>query len=286
MENVCFEIRHADGRQERTAAAGSRIVIGSGAHCDVRLSADQAAFEHVVIEDQPAGPLLRCLAAMPTTMLDGSALTERLLGPSAMLCIGATQIHITRPVLAIVAKKSALGPAMVAKLLVVAALVGGIVKVAGMTTEDAMAPPPAIPELFAKTGAACPRTDLAEARAVADEQRANADGARDRSPFDPRESRAAIKAYETASACYRVTQSAEASADAAQSAKRMREETLLDFRARRVRLERLLLVNDYELAAQDVAVLTGLTEGQQGEYPRWLAAVAQDIKNHNVEKNK
>ena len=70
-----------------------------------------------------------------------------------------------------------------------------------------------------------------------------------------------------------------------ESAKRMRDETLLDFRARRVRLERLLLVSDYELAAQDVAILRALTDGQQGEYAQWLRTVAQEIKNHNVEKS-
>jgi hypothetical protein len=174
---------------------------------------------------------------------------------------------------------------MIAKLLVVAALFAAIIKVSTTVQQEAIAAPPAMPELFAKTSNDCPRKDLAEARAVADEQRANADGARERSPFDPREARSAVKSYEIAAACYRLAQSAEASADAAQSAKRMREETLLDFRARRVRLDRVLLVNDYELASQDVTVLRALTEGQQGEYAQWLATVAQDIKNHNAEKN-
>lgn len=286
MANLAFEIRHADGRQERTSAQASRIVIGCGAHCDVRLAADQVAVEHVAIEDHPAGPLIRGLAPMPQATLDGVPLTAQPLGPTSFLCIGATQIRISRVAHAAVAKKSAIGPAVIAKLLVVAGLVGAIIHVSSMSTAEPIAPPPATPELFAKAPTTCPRTDPAEARAVADEQRANADGARDRSPFDPRESRSAVKSYEIAAACYRLTQSLEASEDAAQSARRMREDTLLDFRARRVRLERLLLVNDYELAAQDVAVLSALTEGQQGEYPRWLAAVAQELKNQNVEKNR
>jgi len=253
METLCFEIRHADGRHERTAAQAPRIVIGSGAHCDVRLAADQAAFEHVAIEDQPAGPLVRCLATTPEATLDGAPLTTHLLGASATVRIGATQIHITRAVHALAVKKSAMGPAMIAKLLVVAALIGAIVKVSAAATDEPLAAPPAMPELFAKTSDVCPRSDPAEARAVADDQRLNGDGARERSPFDPRESRAAIKSYEIAAACYRLAKSPEASADAAQSARRMRDDTLLDFRARRVRLERLLLV---------------------------------EIKNHYVEKNR
>jgi hypothetical protein len=285
MENLNFEIRHADGRLERTAAEASRIVIGSGAHCDVRLAADQAAFEHVAIEAQPAGLVVRCLAATPPTSLDGVVLAAQLLGPAALLRIGATQIQITRVVHAAAVKSGGIGPAMIAKLALIGLLGCAIFMASRMTREEAVAAPPEMPDLFAKTANECPRKDLAEARAVADEQRANADGARERSPFDPREARSAVKSYEIAAACYRLAQSAEASADATQSAKRMREETLLDFRARRVRLERVLLVNDYELASQDVTVLRALTEGQQGEYAQWLATVAQDIKNHNAEKN-
>jgi len=284
MEPLRFDILHADGRRERTVAQASRIVIGSGAHCDVRLAADQAAFEHVAIEDHAAGPLVRGVTPTPQSTLDGVPLTARLLGPSGLLRIGATEIQISRAEQVVAVKKSTVGPAMIAKLLVVAALVGAIAKISATGNEEPLAAPPALPELFDKTPSVCPRTDPAEARAVADDQRANGDGARERSPFDPRESRAAIKSYEIAAACYRLLQSAEASAEATQSARRMRDETLLEFRARRVRLERLLLVNDYELAAQDVAVLSALTEGQSGEYSRWLATVAQEIKNHNVEK--
>ena len=94
-----------------------------------------------------------------------------------------------------------------------------------------------------------------------------------------------IARYELAAACYRRANAMDAAEESASNAKRMREETTLDFRARRVRLERVLLVSDFEVAAQDVAVLRALTEGQQGEYTRWLASVTQDIKNQKVEKS-
>ncbi len=284
METLAFEICHADGRQERTSAQGARIVIGSGAHCDVRLAADQAAFEHVAIEEHATGPQIRNLAPAAATTLDGAPFAARALGPSALvsLGIGTTQIRILREARVAVVKSSSIGPMMIAKLLVVAALGAAIVKVSTMGPDAPPTASPPMPELFAKTSAECPRKDLAEARSIADDQRALGDGARDRSPFDPRESRAAIKSYEIAAACFRLANQAEASESAAQSARRMREETTLDFRERRVRLERVLLVNDYDLAAQDVAVLSALTEGQQGEYQRWLAGVAQDIKNHNA----
>jgi hypothetical protein len=286
MEELSFEIRHGDGRHERTAARAARIVIGSGAHCDVRLAADQAAVEHVVIESHPAGPLVRNLAMPPAFTPDGMALTALPLTSTVTLRIGATQIQIARVVAAVKAKESSVSPAMIAKLGVVGVLVGAIFMVSRMGGEQPLGESPPMPELFAPAALACPRTDRGEARAVADDQRANADGARERSPFDPREARSAVKSYETAAACYRLAESAEASDEAADSARRMREETTLDFRERRVRLERLLVVKDYELASQDVAVLRALTEGQSGEYAQWLTTVAQEIKNQKQENEK
>lgn len=252
----------------------------------MRLAANQAAFEHVAVEDQPGGPILRSLATAPPTTLDGALLAVRALGHSATLDIGATQVRVSRAVVAVETKSRRMSGAMVAKLAVVGVLVGAIVMVSRSRQDEPSAAPPRMPELFAKAAEDCPRADHAEARAVAEDQRAIADGARERSPFDPHEARSAVRSYEIAAACYRAAQLPDASEDAAQSARRMREETTLDFRARRVRLERVLAVKDYELAAKDVAVLRALTDGQQGEYPRWLASVAQEIKNQKVEKER
>ncbi|MDB4937206.1 MAG: hypothetical protein JWP87_4178 [Labilithrix sp.] len=285
MEQLTFDILHADGRRESTTAQAPRIVVGSGAHCDVRLAPDQAAFEHVAIEDHPAGPLMRSLATSPAVVLDGAPLTTHALGAVTTFRIGATQIEIKRAVLGVEAQSSSLGPAMIAKLAVVALLAVGIFAVSHMNKEQPVAAPPKMPELFAKAVTECPRTDPAEARVLGDDNRALGGGARERSPFDPREARSAVRSYELAAVCYRRANALEAAEESASNAKRMREETTLDFRARRVRLERVLLVGDYEVAAQDVAVLRALTEGQPGEYTRWLASVTQDIKNQKAEKS-
>lgn len=285
METFEFDILHADGRRERTTASAPRIVIGSGAHCDVRLSADQAAFEQVVIEQAPGlPPRIAALVAMPLSTLDGAPVQGQTPPPRSLLVIAGTRIQVTRVVPQASVRASALPPAMVAKLAIIAGLAVAIGVL--LTRGPAPAPPAptAVPQLFGAPPSACSRVDATEARATADDQRARGDAARERSPFDPREARVAVASYEMAAACYRQVQAADASADAAQCAARLREETTLDFRARRVRLERLLLVADYELAAQDVAVLGALTEGQTGEYPEFLASVQQTIKNRKMEK--
>ncbi len=285
MEQLHFDILHADGRRETTTAQAARILVGSGAHCDVRLAPDQAAFEHVAIESDPSGPMLRSLATSPPVVLDGMPLLTHSLGPLTTIRIGATQIQISRAVLGADVPSASMTPAMMAKLAVVALLLVAVIAVSRMSKEQPVLAPPATPALFTTAATACPRTDPAEARVLADDNRALADGARERSPFDPREARSAVRSYEIAAACYRAAHLPEAADDASSSAKRMRDETTLDFRARRVRLERVLLVKDYEVAAQDVAVLRALTDGQHGEYTRWLVSVSQDIKNQKVEKS-
>ena len=287
MDTYQLLIHHPDGRRERTAAANARVIIGSGAHCDARLAADQAAFEHVVLNQaDPAAPFVRALATQPTATLDGQPFTQAALGASAVLVIGGTRIEITRAAHVAVAKSSALGPAMIAKVAVIVVLFGAIAAIT-MKSNDAQAtPPPPMPELFDKEAASCPKTDAVQAKAIADDQRLAGDAARERSPFDPREARLAVKSYELASACYRQVQSVQVADEAAQNAKRLREETVLDFRARRVRLERLMLVGDYELAAQDVAVLSALTEGTTSGYAQYLAGVTQTIKNNQGDKKK
>ncbi|MDB5216546.1 MAG: hypothetical protein JWO86_4473, partial [Myxococcaceae bacterium] len=150
MEQLTFHILHADGRRESTTAQALRIVIGSGAHCDVRLAPDQAAFEHVAIEDHPAGPLMRSLATSPAVVLGGAPLSSQALGMSTTFSIGATQIEIKRAVVGAAAESNSLSPAMIAKLAVVALLAVGIFAVSQMNKEQAVAAPPKMPELFAK----------------------------------------------------------------------------------------------------------------------------------------
>jgi hypothetical protein len=208
-----------------------------------------------------------------------------LLGAATVLRVGASEIQISRAVVAAAAANAALGPAMIAKLGVIALLAVAIFAASRPRAEQTNAAPPRAPSLFASAATDCPRVDESEARVVAEDQRAIADGARERSPFDPREVRSAVRSYELAAACYRVAQRRSDADEATQSAQRMRDETILDFRARRIRLERVLVVKDYEVAAQDVAVLRALTEGgQEDQYSRWLASVSQDIKNQKVEK--
>lgn len=278
MEELKFDIHYADGRKERSVVQAARVIIGSGAHCDVRLSPDQAAFEHVIIEMLPDATRVQRLAPTPTATLDGAAFTVTSLGPSGVLTIGGTVIRMERAAVVGLAEQNKLGAAVIMKGALFAFLLGAIIIVSNLPEEGAGAAPAKLPELFPAHETLCPGSDPAEARAVAADSFALADGARERSPFEPREAIAAVKAYDLAAACHRAAGDARAADDASRLAREIEEATRTELRARRVRLERMLAVKDYEVARQDVTVLRALLEGQRSEYVEWLKKIDQDLK--------
>jgi hypothetical protein len=283
VEELRFDIEHADGRKERSVVQSARVVIGSGAHCDVRLSPDQAAFEHVAVEMFPDATRVTRLAKEPAT-LDGSLFTIAPLGPCGTVGVGQTIICIERAAVASAGQQNKLGAGVIVRAAVLVSLAVAIFYMSTMPDSGVGGAPADPPELFPAQQARCTRTDAEEARALAVDTHAIADGARERSPFEPREAIAAVKAYDLASACYRLAGDSASAAETSRDARELEDATRSELRARRVRLERMLAVKDYEIARQDVVVLRALLEGQRGPYVVWLAKVAQDLKNQKVGK--
>ncbi|MBX3220306.1 MAG: hypothetical protein KF795_07275 [Labilithrix sp.] len=277
MEELRFDIEHPGGRRERSVVQGARVVIGSGAHCDVRLGPDQAAFEHVAVEMLPDGTRVTRLAKEAAT-LDGHALSIATLGPFGTLIVGQTSVRIERAAVEGAAAKSRLGAGVFLKGALLLALAGALFVVSNMPEDGVGRAPAELPELFPSEAIACSRTDPGEAEVFASDTLAIADGARERSPFEPREAIAAVKAYDLAAACYVLAGDPESAAESTRAARELEAATRSELRARRVRLERMLAVKDYEIARQDVVVLRALLEGQRGPYVAWLAKVAQDLK--------
>ena len=283
MEELRFDIQYPDGRTERSVVQSARVVIGSGAHCDVRLAPDQAAFEHVAVEMLPEGTRVTRLAK-EVASLDGNAFSIATIGPFGTLVVGQTMVRIERATVAGAAVKDKLGAGVVLKGAVLAMLIGAVLVISKMPEEGVGRAPAELPELFPAHEIRCARTDPAEAAALASDTHAIADGARERSPFEPREAVAAVKAYDLAAACYTLAGDPEAAGETSRAARELEAATRGELRARRVRLERMLAVKDYEIARQDVIVLRALLEGQRGPYVSWLAKVAQELKSQTAGK--
>lgn len=283
MEELRVDIQYPDGRTERSVVQSARVVIGSGAHCDVRLAPDQAAFEHVAVEMLPEGTRVTRLAKEAAT-LDGNVFSIATLGPFGMLVVGQTMVRIERATVEGAAANDKLRAGVLLKGAVLAMLLGAVLVISNRPDEGVGRAPAELPELFPAQEITCSRTDPAEAAVLASDTRAIADGARERSPFEPREAVAAVKAYDLAAACYTLAGDPEAAAETSRAARELEAATRGELRARRVRLERMLAVKDYEIARQDVVVLRALLEGQRGPYVSWLAKVAQELKSQKAGK--
>jgi hypothetical protein len=282
MSIIRFEIRYADGGNEVATVEGERALIGHGAHCDVRLPIDQAASEHVAVQVVGGTIRIESKAFEPAATVNGMPFATIPISPELPLTVGTTRIFISlvettlrRNSPAQKGKSEAATSPLVQALGIVVIVAGGYTL---LPTDPPKVPIPVdVPDLFSGPAPTCEMApDQALASAAARLDIAQAD--RERSPFVVKDGVRAVQLFETAAVCFRRGGAATQAADATNAAQQLRESITLDFRARRVRLEHLLAVGDYELAGRDVRVLRTLTESQQGPWVNWLAGIDQLVK--------
>ena len=286
MSVLRFEIRYADGRKEIATVDGERALIGHGGHCDVRLPLDQAANEHVAVEVVGGTVRVETKAFDPPATINGLAFTKMPIPPDVPLKLATTRIFISlvsdlaleggAPAVQKKKKSEQTSPAM--KLLGLLALAGGAYMALSGDDPKVVQAPAQAPDLFDPSPTTCPQSAPDQARASANDKRDIADGKRERSPFVAKDGVQAVSLYELAAVCYRQAGEPALAAQMQTASTQLRESIVQDFRARRVRLEHLMAVKDYELAKKDVGVLRSLTDGKQGPWVNWLARADRIVK--------
>jgi hypothetical protein len=281
VSTLRFEIRHADGRTEVATVEGERAIIGHAAHCDVRLPLDQAAAEHVAVEVVGSTVRVETKAFEPAATINGMPFTAMPIGADMPLRVNTTRIFIQLVDVGTKRTATAQRPEeSTSPLTRVLALVGlGAAVYVFLPTEEARAPVPVeVPQLFAGPAPTCEQKAPDQAKSRGYSVIDSAETERERSPFVARDGLSAVHDYELAADCFRQAGMTWESNDAQRQANDLKDAIGLDFRARRVRLEHMLNVGDYELASRDVAVLRELTAGRQGPYIMWLAGTDQMLK--------
>jgi hypothetical protein len=278
-----FQIRLHTGQVEQLNVEAERVLIGSGAHCEIRLPVDQARVEHALIELGPAGIFARALSFEPPPMINNVPFQQAPLPQGAVLGVGGCQIYVEvsneGPSAdgSVQGAKKKTSPVMMIALLVLMPA-AGYVFLFSDDNDGATRPPPRVaPELWDQTAAACPQTGT-QAIAFAREKMAVADAKRERRPFHVQDGVQAVPIYETAAACFKNGGDRQAAALAEDSAKFLRRDITDDFRTRRVRLEHALSVEDYVTAQKEVRVLLQFCEGKSGDYVTWLSNLERKLK--------
>lgn len=281
MSILRFDVEYPDGRRESLHVDSERVVIGSAAHCDLRLASEPCAPEHAVIEILGEIVRVEARAFEPPVLLDGAPIRRASLLPGAVLAIGGVSIRVVPGDRTFVAKTE--GGAVTPLRLVIAALaLSAVALVALRPRGEGAARPTGVPELWGALSRQCPVTSPAQARALAIEKRVVADGKRERHPFYLAEGVEAVGLYTTAAGCFQAAGEAALENELDTVARQLRAEVDQSYRVRRLRLERALTTGENEIAGAEVIELRALTMGKQGAYVDWLNTVARKL---NVDKD-
>jgi hypothetical protein len=279
MSTLRFQIQHSNGRQEQVTVEAERALIGSGAHCEIRLPIDQAAVEHILIQVGAGGVFAQALNFEPAPMIGNVPFTQAPLPPDAVLGVNQTQMLVSIVGDAVGAggqkKTGKTNP-----MLVVAAMVGASLAAYMFLDTDentTRVEPQEYPKLWESSTTTCEKS-ANEALAFANDRKVIADGKRERRMFHVKDGVDAVPLYETAAACYEKAgdkPDADASRDIANQ---LRKELDDDYRTHRMRLQHAMGVKDMETARREVRTLIEMTEGKEGPYVSYLHVIERDLK--------
>ena len=279
MRTLKFQIRQHTGHVDQLSMEAERVLIGSGAHCEIRLPVDQARVEHVLIELGPAGIFARALSFEPPPTINNIPFQQAPLPPGAMLGVGGCQIYVelTDGVGTAGGPKKKPSPIMYLAVAIIVPL--GLYTILGDDGAEGgpKASPKQAPELWQAPVSSCPYSG-GQALAFAREKMAVADAKRERRPFHVQDGVQAVPTYEAAAVCFRAGGDAPSGNLAEESAKFLRRDITDDFRTRRVRLDHALTIEDYVSAQKEVRVLLQFTEGKSGDYVTWLSNLERKLK--------
>lgn len=283
MQGLRFEIRLPDGRIEELRIEGDRALIGSGAHCEIRMPVDQAQVEHVLVYTSPGGVAAEARSFQPPPTINAAPFTRTQLVPGSVLGIGTYQIQVTPLDLGAgvgAAGQKEEGTSRTTLLGGVFIILVGVwwIQQQSMKGQDAEPPPREIPELWSEEITACPQKDPAAAGALAQDRYSVARSKQERRPFHVQDGVAAVPLFEEAAACFAVAGEGAAARETKELAAKLRVDIAQDFRTHRVRLEYALSRQNWSVAQKEVRVLLDFLDGKQHDYVSWLSNIDRRIR--------
>ncbi len=282
VQGLRFHLRHPDGRAEVLTVDSDRVLVGSGAHCEIRVPAEHAAVEHVEVTMTAGGAYAqaRALDRLPT--INGSEFVQSPVLDGAVLGVGAVQIQIAVVQIEdnpnVIKKKTEKTSPITYVLALVAVPLSLYVIFEDDGSQVSTKMPTDVPALWGDPIKKCPVDDADQAAALASEKWVLAEGKAERRPFRVQDGVAAVPLYETAAACFDAAGDAARAGLASEAADGLRKKVQEDYRAHQVRLEHALSVNDLATAHKEVKVLRDFTEGYSGDYVVWLSNLDRQIQ--------
>ena len=281
VQGLRFHVRHADGRVEVLVVDSDHTLVGSGAHCEIRLPPEQSAVEHLEVSMTPGGVYGRTRTLDKLATLNGVPFEQSPIQPTDVIAIGLTQLQIAIVEIEdnpnVIKKKKQQTSPITYVLALLALPLAAYVLLADDGARTGAGIPKDVPELWPAPIGACPVSAQDQAGAMAAEKRVLADAKRERRPFHVQDGVAAVPLYEVAAACFKNAGDVERAQSASDAGSELRTRVGEDYRAHRVRLEHALSVNDLTTAQKEVRVLRAFTDGLAGDYVVWLGNLDRQL---------
>ncbi len=273
-----------DGTHQELIVEAPQALIGSGSHCELRLPAEDAAVEQLLIALDGSGIFAQVRSMDRQVTLNGVPFVEGRLLSNAVLRIGRVELmassvatDVSRSVAG--SSKAKSGSRGIYALAVVGFPLGFYMILNHAPAERALPTEVQPPPLFAAAGAArCPETAPDGALAFGREELRRAETARERAPFIGQDAVAAVDAFQRAAVCFVSAGAADQAADAQRQAGQLQASVQRDFHVHRVRLERALATKTYDVARMEVQLLLSYVGRQAGAYSSWLRSLDRQIE--------
>lgn len=282
LGSLKFVIRDAAGSVRELGVDSDVARVGSSAHCEIRLPAEQAAAEQLRVEARAGGVFAAVRSLTPATLLNGVPFTQGRLLPESVLQIGGFQLSVTAASLGLRAHAKPAREVSRSRLVYALAAVGFPlgVWVLVMTEPRAEATVAAVapPALFLDQPSPCRENAPGPALSLAEAELLRAETARERAPFDAEQGVNAVALYERAAACFRVAEQVEEATHATAAAQELKRKMNQEFHLHQVRLAWARETEHFLEARREVGLLLSFVGNRGGEYAKFLSALDRQLE--------
>lgn len=272
MKTLLFEIQAPHANVERLSIEAEQVLLGSGAHCDVRLPLDQARVEHLRIDVTPQGVFATALSYEPPPTMNGAPFSQVALQQGVPILVAGTSILVSLQESSKGASAGRKASQSSPLTLVLGVVLLGAVGYLAMDTivpSEASKPAPKAPVLFEKAATVCPYQGQ-QALSYGEQNLTLAESLRERTPFAVEDGVKAVTHFRLAAACYQSAAQPSYVRYAEEGANALENDLDRDYRKERIRLQRGLEYLDWNRARNSVRRLLAFTEGRDDVYRSWL----------------
>lgn len=278
-----ISVRYPDGTRQKLTIDSSTALIGSGAHCEVRLPPEDAAVEQLRLSNDAAGVFGQVRSLERSVTLNGVPFVEGRLLPGSVLAVGRVELTVSVFETLVArgqTKQKRDSSRSASYALAILGFPLGFYLLLSQQNGDAALPTEVQPPpLFAAVSAIqCPEAEHDAALAVATEERRRAETARERAPFSGQDAVNAVVAFRRSAACFALADSGDRSNESVRQADALERDVQTEFHVHRVRLERALATKSYEEARTEVRLLLSYIGRRSGAYANWLLSLDRQIE--------